>query len=162
MIRRPPRSPLERSSAASDVYKRQERSPLEIAADVELIIFRLSPVVEGEHEALLVLLDDRGAESGSPSAMQAELDGHARFIAEQRLVRAVEMMESGAQPILRREIEQPSAKIGVVDAGAIEVLVSAHAPASRELVTEDELRVCLLYTSPSPRDRTRSRMPSSA
>ena len=25
-----------------------------------------------------------------------------------------------------------------------------------------ELKVCLLYTSPSPRDRTRSRMPSSA
>ena len=25
-----------------------------------------------------------------------------------------------------------------------------------------ELRSCLLYTSPSPRDRTRSRMPSSA
>ena len=26
----------------------------------------------------------------------------------------------------------------------------------------DELKICLLYTSPSPRDRTRSRMPSSA
>ena len=26
----------------------------------------------------------------------------------------------------------------------------------------DDLGVCLLYTSPSPRDRTRSRMPSSA
>ena len=26
----------------------------------------------------------------------------------------------------------------------------------------DEDHVCLLYTSPSPRDRTRSRMPSSA
>ena len=25
-----------------------------------------------------------------------------------------------------------------------------------------ETRICLLYTSPSPRDRTRSRMPSSA
>ena len=25
-----------------------------------------------------------------------------------------------------------------------------------------DVRVCLLYTSPSPRDRTRSRMPSSA
>ena len=25
-----------------------------------------------------------------------------------------------------------------------------------------EIKVCLLYTSPSPRDRTRSRMPSSA
>ena len=27
---------------------------------------------------------------------------------------------------------------------------------------KDQLRDCLLYTSPSPRDRTRSRMPSSA
>ena len=27
---------------------------------------------------------------------------------------------------------------------------------------EHQLEVCLLYTSPSPRDRTRSRMPSSA
>ena len=26
----------------------------------------------------------------------------------------------------------------------------------------DHVKVCLLYTSPSPRDRTRSRMPSSA
>ena len=26
----------------------------------------------------------------------------------------------------------------------------------------NDLKVCLLYTSPSPRDRTRSRMPSSA
>ena len=34
-----------------------------------------------------------------------------------------------------------------------------------EGVTEEELKAeysCLLYTSPSPRDRTRSRMPSSA
>ena len=29
-------------------------------------------------------------------------------------------------------------------------------------VTPSSYRVCLLYTSPSPRDRTRSRMPSSA
>ena len=28
--------------------------------------------------------------------------------------------------------------------------------------TEQDLYTCLLYTSPSPRDRTRSRMPSSA
>ena len=33
--------------------------------------------------------------------------------------------------------------------------------ATRDLPTE-EVEVCLLYTSPSPRDRTRSRMPSSA
>ena len=28
--------------------------------------------------------------------------------------------------------------------------------------TQEEVDICLLYTSPSPRDRTRSRMPSSA
>ena len=28
--------------------------------------------------------------------------------------------------------------------------------------TDDQITICLLYTSPSPRDRTRSRMPSSA
>ena len=31
----------------------------------------------------------------------------------------------------------------------------------KELIAEKSI-VCLLYTSPSPRDRTRSRMPSSA
>ena len=29
-------------------------------------------------------------------------------------------------------------------------------------VMAEEIMICLLYTSPSPRDRTRSRMPSSA
>ena len=29
-------------------------------------------------------------------------------------------------------------------------------------VTQEKCWICLLYTSPSPRDRTRSRMPSSA
>ena len=32
----------------------------------------------------------------------------------------------------------------------------------RLLFKAHKLNVCLLYTSPSPRDRTRSRMPSSA
>ena len=31
-----------------------------------------------------------------------------------------------------------------------------------ERYTRDRVRVCLLYTSPSPRDRQKSRMPSSA
>ena len=29
-------------------------------------------------------------------------------------------------------------------------------------IADKYMRICLLYTSPSPRDRTRSRMPSSA
>ena len=31
-----------------------------------------------------------------------------------------------------------------------------------EAIVDDSFNICLLYTSPSPRDRTRSRMPSSA
>ena len=41
----------------------------------------------------------------------------------------------------------------------------AKAAANKAKITEGiqmKLKVCLLYTSPSPRDRTRSRMPSSA
>ena len=82
MIRRPPRSTLDRSSAASDVYKRQ--------------------VVERPLGDAL-LLDEL------PDRLQL-LDAHAQLVAD-----------------------------GV-----------------------DRLGDCLLYTSPSPRDRTRSRMPSSA
>ena len=33
---------------------------------------------------------------------------------------------------------------------------------AKDPVRKDQLHTCLLYTSPSPRDRTRSRMPSSA
>ena len=40
---------------------------------------------------------------------------------------------------------------------------AADARLNVELETEGmTLNICLLYTSPSPRDRTRSRMPSSA
>ena len=40
--------------------------------------------------------------------------------------------------------------------------VDADIEKIHELWDEEETNNCLLYTSPSPRDRTRSRMPSSA
>ena len=42
------------------------------------------------------------------------------------------------------------------------VLFLVHGDALRDLVDVDQIRDCLLYTSPSPRDATLSRMPSSA
>ena len=84
MIRRPPRSTLDRSSAASDVYKRQ--------------------------------LEDR---AGDPD-----------------LVHGGEAHEDIAH-----------VADGAIAGDQLEVALSQG---------------CLLYTSPSPRDRTRSRMPSSA
>ena len=81
MIRRPPRSTLDRSSAASDVYKRQ---------DVILVIQTDDP-------------------------------------------------------------NQPEIEVKLIGEKIIE-----------NLLYIGEFYDCLLYTSPSPRDRTRSRMPSSA
>ena len=47
----------------------------------------------------------------------------------------------------------------VIAATAQEMRAAAYAIARQ---TKDQHPSCLLYTSPSPRDRTRSRMPSSA
>ena len=54
-------------------------------------------------------------------------------------------------------------KAGAGMCGAL--LLAAIAPVNAGSVDAkllDMLKACLLYTSPSPRDRTRSRMPSSA
>ena len=91
MIRRPPRSTLDRSSAASDVYKRQ---PLDTNAGGAATYTEIIPAVYGNY-----------------------------------------VYES-------KKIE---AEIGL-----------------RVEYVDLQYKVCLLYTSPSPRDRTRSRMPSSA
>ena len=41
-------------------------------------------------------------------------------------------------------------------------IIRTTLPKAKELRGYAEPLICLLYTSPSPRDRTRSRMPSSA
>ena len=55
----------------------------------------------------------------------------------------------------------------VVVALVVPILVLAHSIGKEAALINDSLtesvhNTCLLYTSPSPRDRTRSRMPSSA
>ena len=42
------------------------------------------------------------------------------------------------------------------------VITMKTAEASKAIGISEPTLICLLYTSPSPRDRTRSRMPSSA
>ena len=51
-----------------------------------------------------------------------------------------------------------------VNRGKVEELAQRKlgGPAKIYCFEEESLKACLLYTSPSPRDRTRSRMPSSA
>ena len=49
-------------------------------------------------------------------------------------------------------------KVGI----QVEAAVVREQSNARDIARRDRVRNCLLYTSPSPRDRTRSRMPSSA
>eukprot|EP00656_Telonema_subtile_P043049 TRINITY_DN49326_c0_g1_i1.p1 TRINITY_DN49326_c0_g1~~TRINITY_DN49326_c0_g1_i1.p1 ORF type:complete len:103 (-),score=19.17 TRINITY_DN49326_c0_g1_i1:12-320(-) len=102
MTRRPPRSTLSSSSAASDVYKRQ------VLAGI---------VLERANSLTAVAL---GTGTKCLSAELMSLTGDA-------------LNDSHAEVVARR--------------GFMRYLI---------------LQLCLLYTSPSPRDRTRSRMPSSA
>ena len=57
------------------------------------------------------------------------------------------------------EHTDPSGKVTAVANGAGELQSLKIDPS---ILSTDDGEFCLLYTSPSPRDRTRSRMPSSA
>ena len=56
-----------------------------------------------------------------------------------------------------KEFQVPAEEIG--EPSALEEVVSFELPQPEN---DRHGQLCLLYTSPSPRDRTRSRMPSSA
>ena len=63
-------------------------------------------------------------------------------------------------------IGHPSSSAVTAIGGALYVEMLDHSAgtltASSAVLVDANSKICLLYTSPSPRDRTRSRMPSSA
>ena len=75
-----------------------------------------------------------------------------------------ECLMKALSTLLRREVEVVGA--GRTDAGVHASLMVAHFDSETPLdvifMTDKLNRLCLLYTSPSPRDRQKSRMPSSA
>ena len=132
MIRRPPRSTLDRSSAASDVYKRQPDTydPLRFAperAEDKADRFALIGFGGGGHKCMgMNFANNEIAVITALLLQQFELDLITRDPGIARGVGANKPLPT----IARYRRKQPW--------------------------------TCLLYTSPSPRDRTRSRMPSSA
>ena len=71
---------------------------------------------------------------------------------------------SGMKSIMQAHDAMMAGSIGVAIAGGMESMTGAPylLPSGRGGARIGHTKICLLYTSPSPRDRTRSRMPSSA
>ena len=138
MIRRPPRSTLDRSSAASDVYKRQPRTLVDI--------FRETVERHPDVPAL---------DNGATSLTYAEFEEAASDLAEQ-------LHEVGVGPGAKVGVRVRSGTVDLyVAIMAILVAGGAYVPVDAD-DPEERARTCLLYTSPRPRDRTRYRMPASA
>ena len=101
-------------------------------------------------------------EAPEPAVFDSPLK-HFRLRAEFRLWReagerhyAMFSQDDKRTPILIEEFPIASLRINQL-MPQLKAAWQASAPLSHKL-----FQVCLLYTSPSPRDRTRSRMPSSA
>ena len=61
---------------------------------------------------------------------------------------------------ISKEIKYPG--LNILPPGVERHVVNGGGLTAFHIFPDDEIEICLLYTSPSPRDRTRSRMPSSA
>ena len=95
--------------------------------------------VDAQREVVRALASDRMAGPGQTA------------VAVERQEAAVTGLERGAVVLARQGCQR-------LTAGAQRELLRSPWPAAARVIVE----LCLLYTSPSPRDRTRSRMPSSA
>ena len=115
----------------------------------------------------------RQARENAQSREQLEKDIQAERDAlkpdEQILLPAPEKLESEKTPTLkddlRIQVEDTQRKIFVLNQKIAESKDKTETKKLKADLTKLEERLkklCLLYTSPSPRDRTRSRMPSSA
>ena len=66
------------------------------------------------------------------------------------------------QPIQPKVVRQPIVKSPIQEAPIVESPSIASPVIAPSVVKTPQVQTCLLYTSPSPRDNTGSRMPSSA
>ena len=152
MIRRPPRSTLSSSSAASDVYKRQLFDNLVsvftyvIAAFPTFILgFALISIFS----VGLGITPVSGMTDGRLSPAFGS-DAYWVYFSQNPGIAIADLASHLILPV----------------ATLVTISVAGDARYVRQSVMEsmgmEHVRTCLLYTSPSPRDRQKSRMPSSA
>ena len=137
MIRRPPRSTLDRSSAASDVYKRQT-----------LNIYSFLCKLQTHNKKSYFGFDLGNCGNIFTYIPRIEFKNIILSLATWNLSKKhfIEIIESNSKNNFEEAVSLFSD------------FRKKYKIPTKVLLAD----VCLLYTSPSPRDRTRSRMPSSA
>ena len=160
MIRRPPRSTQSRSSAASDVYKRQlYNAPQSTCSQRE----RGREGNGRGHRPLKCCVRRllRGFQRQSKGA-----ETRAKF--SDQLARDFCLTENPQDPArfakFARQLAEGDAQFAGNQIGGEMLLCAFRFDGVIERTNGDNAAAsgCLLYTSPSPRDRQKSRMPSSA
>ena len=93
----------------------------------------------------------------SPRALAGRIGGYAR-------AKRIDDMQAAMTPAWKGQIARYEREVDPDGTLPAEERTRRAKAAQREHMARLALRshTCLLYTSPSPRDRTRSRMPSSA
>ena len=132
MIRRPPRSTLDRSSAASDVYKRQRQGNA-----TQYLFYQVDHVLTATEKENL------------------KQQGIEILYALHNYIYWVRVSKPLNDDVTRNFFDLSPAYKVATD-------MTDRSQSGRFRLTIAPGMSCLLYTSPSPRDRTRSRMPSSA
>ena len=163
MIRRPPRSTQSRSSAASDVYKRQENG-----FDNGRTVFQRDAFTRAcfkpleDEETFLMTNVAKSTRKGT---------ARTRRNLEKRGVLETDFLCEYTPEIVQQFLDLEAS--GWKGAGGtalksqtetklfLDDMLRRSMPQSNAVVVRLSLD-CLLYTSPSPRDATLSRMPSSA
>ena len=121
-------------------------------------------------DRVLAHLDESGWARYRPGRFPGwMLTGHGRAEGERRL--AVELEVTGTRArtevlyrrflVLNPEVLRVASAWQVRTINGVDV-PNDHADEDHDAAVIAEMEACLLYTSPSPRDRTRYRMPSSA
>ena len=149
--------------AMCDAHERERerlrRSRLRESEELTKCRSKLDRALRAAREAAAKHALEQSQIEAARDAAVAALEARERVIEEREVV----VRESVPPAVHLQSVETQcygtEAYFGDPHAEAVAAALAAHAARRAELSRD---KACLLYTSPSPRDRTRSRMPSSA
>ena len=143
------------------------KAAVDARIDDDFVIMARSDALAVENEEMLLERINSYIEVGAdmifPEAL-VSLDGYKKIAQESSVPILANITEFGKTPLFsKKELHDAGVSMVLYPLTAFRAMSKAAEKIYKELSSsESQENICLLYTSPSPRDRTRSRMPSSA